>query len=97
MPVSPQQLPLHLTKIDTAKGRWLIAVDSILETQEGHHFLMNLTLEQNVDDEQVISRKLGMNAPAALMLDPESSEEVVDRICKWIEASEGDGFLDLAA
>jgi hypothetical protein len=95
MPLLPEELPLHLAKMDTGKGRWLIAVASVRETQGGQNLLLKLILEQSIDDESFTSRELGLMVSAAVILDPETCAQVVDRIQDWIETTEGDGFLDL--
>ncbi len=95
MSILPQQLALHLAKVDPADGTWLIAVASVSETQSGKDVLLKLVLEQNIDEETVRSRELGLVVSAAVILDPETCADVVDRIRKWIETTDGDGFLDL--
>ena len=91
----PAELPLHLARMDTGNGVWLIAVASVMETQSGQNLLLKLILEQSVDDETLGSRELSLMAPAAVILDTETSGQVIDRIRDWIEKTEGDGFLDL--
>jgi hypothetical protein len=91
----PAELPLHLAKMDTGNGVWLIAVANVMETQSGQNLLLKLILEQSVDEETHRSRELSLMAPAAVVLDTETSGQVIDRIRDWIEKTEGDGFLDL--
>jgi hypothetical protein len=81
--------------MDTGNGVWLIAVAGVMETQSGQNLLLKLTLEQSVDEETLRSRELSLMAPAAVILDTETSGQVIDRIRDWIEKTEGDGFLDL--
>src|SRR5262245_39908397 len=95
MPILPETLPLHMAKVEASDGTWLIVVSSVSETENGRNLLLRLTLELPVDEENFKSRELGMMVPAVLILDPETCAEVVDRIREWIDASEGDGFLDL--
>ncbi|SRR6266403_3987045 len=95
MLVLPAELPLHLAKMDTGNGVWLIAVASVMETQSGQNLLLKLILDQCVDDETLASRELSLMAPAGVILDTETSAQVIDRIRDWIERTEGDGFLDL--
>ena len=95
MLVLPAELPFHLAKMDTGNGVWLIAVAGVMETQSGQNLLLKLTLEQSVDEETLRSRELSLMAPAAVILDTETSGQVIDRIRDWIEKTEGDGFLDL--
>jgi hypothetical protein len=91
----PAELPLHLAKMETGNGVWLIAVASVMETQSGQNLLLKLILEQSVDEETLRSRELSLMAPAAVILDTETSAQVIERIRDWIEKTEGDGFLDL--
>src|ERR1700675_374418 len=95
MLVLPAELPLHLAKMDIDNGVWLIAVASVMETQSSQNLLLKLILEQSVDDETLGSRELSLMALAAVILDTETSGQVIDRIRDWIEKTEGDGFLDL--
>jgi hypothetical protein len=91
----PAELPLHLAKMDTGNGVWLIPVANIVETQSGRNLLLKLILEQSVDEETLRSRELSLMAPAAVILDTETSGQIIDRIRDWIEKTDGDGFLDL--
>ena len=43
--VLPAELPLHLAKMDTGNGLWLIAVANVMETQSGQNLLLKLILE----------------------------------------------------
>ncbi len=95
MPILSEELPLHFTKIETSSGVWLIAVANVMENQSGQNLLLKLTLEQSVNDDTFGSRELSAIAPAAVMFEPETYAQVIDRIRDWIEKTEGDGFLDL--
>src|ERR1039457_1160739 len=95
MLILPEELPFHLAKMDTGNDVWLIAVANVTETQSGQNLLLKLILEQRVDEETFRSRELSLMAPAALILEAETSAQVIDRIRDWIEKNEGDGFLDL--
>jgi hypothetical protein len=95
MTVQPEELPLHLSRIETSQGTWLIAVYSVAEVEGGDTLLLNLTLEQSIDSEHFRSRELGMKVPAAMLRDPDMFGKVVDRIRHWIETTQGDGLLEL--
>jgi hypothetical protein len=95
MLILPEELPLHLAKMDTGNDVWLIAVANVTETQSRQNLLLKLTLEQTLDGETFRSRELSLMAPAALLFEAEASAQVIDRIRDWVEESEGDGFLDL--
>ena len=60
MSVKPDELPLHLSRIETTKGTWLIAIDSIAEAQSADRLLLKLILEQSTDEERFRTRELGM-------------------------------------
>jgi len=94
--MQPEELPLHLSEIDTSKGKWLIAVYGGAEAQTGETILLKLVLEQPVDrGEHFRARELGVMVLAPELYDPDAFADVVSRIRHWIETTEGDGFLDL--
>ena len=95
MSILPEELSLNSTQVETANGEWLVAVVSVTETQGNDNLLLDLILEQPVDEEHFRSRALGLMVPAAVVLDPETCAQIIDRIRGWIETTEGDGFLDL--
>jgi hypothetical protein len=96
MTILPQELCLHSARFTTASGEWIVAVDTVLPTEDQTTLLVNLLLEQPIDAEQSISRKLGLMVPASVILDPETCADLIVQIQQWIETSDGDGFLDLA-
>ena len=96
MTIQPEELPLHLTMIESSQGAWLIAVYSVAEAQAGNALLLKLVLEQSVDSDHFRSRELGMQVPARKLYDPRLFTEVVGEIRHWIETTEGDGFLELS-
>jgi len=58
---------------------------------------LKLIIEQSIDDERFRMRRLEMLLSAA---DPEESvslQKVRDEIRRWIETTQGDGFLDLVS
>jgi hypothetical protein len=95
MAILPEELALHRARFTASTGEWLVVVDNVKQTQGNDNLLLNLILEQAVDEEQLVSRKLGLVFPAAVALDPETCAQVIDQIREWIETSDGDGFLDL--
>lgn len=95
MSILPKELALDGTRFAAANGEWLVAVDNVKQTQGNDNLLLNLVLEQGIDEEQFLLRKLGVAVPAAVALDPETCAQIVDRIREWLESAEGDGFLDL--
>jgi|SRR6478736_3663889 len=96
MTIQPEELPLHLSTIETCRGTWLIAVYSVAEAQADNTLLLNLILEQSIDPEHFRSRELGMQVPARKLYDPGLFTDVVSQIRRWIETTEGDGFLELS-
>jgi len=96
MGIQPQELPLHLSRIETSRGGWLIAVHSIAEAQIAGTLLLKLILEQSIDDEHFRTRELGMQVLAVKLYDPDLFPDVVGQIRRWIETTEGDGFLELS-
>jgi hypothetical protein len=95
MRIQPKQLSLHSTQIATDSGEWLVSVESVTETQGDGNLLLHLILEQPVDAENVRTRKLGLMVPAAVILDPETCAQIIDQIQRWVETTDGDGFLNL--
>jgi hypothetical protein len=92
----PKKLPIDLSVIDTAKGRWLVAVQSIAETHSGRNLLLGIVLEQNIDEQTFRSRELGIAIGTHEAHDPDQCSLLLDGIREWIETTDGDGFLDLA-
>ena len=92
----PKKLPIDLTTVDSSKGAWLIAVESVAETRTKDNLLVNMVLEQVIDEgERFRVRSLGMLLPRRDALDPDRSQNVVSRIRQWIDSTEGDGSVDL--
>jgi len=91
----PKKLPIDLSRVETAKGTWLIAVESAVETQSDGNLLLKIDLEQRVDEERFRTRELGILAPVNAAVDPECCASIVGRIRDWIDSTDGDGFVDL--
>ena len=95
MGVEPEELPLHLSTIETSQGGWLIAVHSVAESHAGGTLLLKLILEQSIDHEHFRTRELGMQVLAVTLYNPDLFTGVINQIRRWIETTEGDGFLEL--
>jgi hypothetical protein len=91
----PKQLPINLSTVDTSKGTWLIAVETIAETLAHGNLLLNVVLEQRIDDEHFRTRELGIKVRAVDARDADRSVLLLNRIRNWIETTEGDGFVDM--
>jgi hypothetical protein len=89
------KLPIDLARLETAKGHWLVAVDSVAETIAGNTLLVGIILEQHIDDESATNRRLELMIYRNTAEEPENGKELLDQICKWIETTDEDGFLDL--
>jgi hypothetical protein len=96
MSIQPEELPLHLSRIETSQGGWLIAVYSVAEARADGTLLLKLILEQSTDEEHFRTRELGMQVLASKLCDPGLFADVVSHIRHWIETTEGDGFLELS-
>jgi len=95
-PESPTtKLPIDLARLDTTKGTWVVAVESVAETIAGTMLLVRLNLEQNIDDESTAHRRLEIMIHRNTAEELENSKELLDQIRKWIETTDEDGFLDL--
>ena len=95
MAILPEELALHRARFAASTGEWLVVVDNVKQTQGRDNLLLNLILEQGIEEENLPSRRLGLELPAAVALDPETCAQVTDQIREWVETTEGDGFLDL--
>ena len=91
----PKQLPIDLEIIETSKGKWLIAVETIVETVADGNLLLKLILEQGIDDEHFRMRELGVKIKSIDARDTDHSAISLNRIRDWIESTEGDGFIDM--
>jgi hypoxanthine-guanine phosphoribosyltransferase len=50
----PKKLPIDLAVVDTADGRWLVAIETITETGGTANLLLGIILEQSIDNERMI-------------------------------------------
>jgi hypothetical protein len=87
----PKRLPIDRTTINSRKGPWLTAVETVAETESDGQILIKRVLEQNIDEAH--SARV---AKAREARDPDGLPNITNRIPDWIESTEGDGFLDLA-
>jgi hypothetical protein len=94
MSIQPEEVPLHLTVIETSTDAWLIDVRSVAEAPGSGTLLMNLILETNIneDGERIRTRKLGIVVDASMLFDPDLLPDFLKQIGRWIETTEGDGF-----
>jgi len=93
--MKPQDVRLH--HVDTSKGEWGIFVQSVVDSQGGQNFFLTMILEQNIDDEHIRTRKLGMQVSATELVSPSGRSGILNQIRTWIETTDGDGFLDSIA
>jgi len=91
----PKKLPIDLTAVDTTDGGWLVVIETITETGGAANLLLGIILEQSIDDERIHVRKLSAIVDAREAHDPDRVPNLLGRIRTWIEATQGDGFLDL--
>ena len=91
----PKKLPLDLETVESKKGRWLIAVDVIVQTQSHDNILLRIILEHGIDEERFVARNLEMILSADSAYDPARVSSIIAHIREWIESTDGDGFLDL--
>ncbi len=96
MSIEPDELPLHLNRIETSQGGWLVAVYSVAEARAGGTLLLKLILEQSIDEEHFRARELGMQVLASKLYYLDLFADVLSQIRHWIETAEGDGFLELS-
>jgi hypothetical protein len=89
------KLPIDQARIESAKGSWLVAVTSVAETIDGTTLLVGITLEQSIDDQSFRIRRLEAIVDSNAVREPENGKELLDRIRKWIESVDDDGFLDM--
>jgi hypothetical protein len=90
-----RKLPIDLARIESAKGPWLVAVDSVAETIAGTTLLVGIILEQSIDDQSFQVRRLEAILDCNAAREQENCKELLDHIREWIETTEDDGFLNL--
>lgn len=96
--ISADDIFFHLSRIDSSKGRWVIGVDCVRNTQSKDVLLVTIIVEQSINDgENFRTRELGMPANTFDILNPDSQANIINQIRNWIETSDEYGFLDLVA
>jgi hypothetical protein len=96
MPPPPKKLPIDHVQVEATGGPWLLVVEKIVETQGTANLLIGIMLEQNIGNESFRMRRLDLVVDKYAVRDPNECPNFLSRIGKWIETTEGDGFLDLA-
>ena len=91
----PKKLPIDLASIESRKGGWLVAIQSITETRGGCTLLLGMILEQSINEESFRMRRIEAMVDRSEANDPDKSTNLLERIQEWIETTEGYGFLDL--
>jgi hypothetical protein len=90
-----EQVSLNLNVLGTAKGPWLIHVNSVLTAKESDNASLQLVLENLSDDVHSHSRRLYLVVPSSRLEIPQERIVITDRIRRWVETTSGNGVLDL--
>ena len=90
--VSPSQIPLNRNVIATHKGTWLLRVDSVLTGDEADCLALHLRLQSFTENQSRTRRLYAVVRESDLDI-PQERVIIADHIRRWIETSEGDGFL----
>lgn len=93
----PERVPFNGSVLGSAKGTWIINVTDAVFVEGTDNVLLNLTLEKGVraPEDLALKRRLGMLVPAPVLKEFCLREGVASDIRHWLEATEGNGFLDL--
>jgi hypothetical protein len=91
-----EQVSLHRRVLGTAKGSWLIRVNTVLTAKESANASLQLVLENLSDEARSGNRRLYLVVSASDLEIPQESVAIVHRICRWVETTSGNGFLNLA-
>jgi hypothetical protein len=92
-----KQEDIRLHNVETSKGQWGIFIQSVVKAQGNDNLFLTIVLEQNIDDERIRMRRLDLLVFSAELASPGGRREVRDQICRWVEETDGDGFLDLVS
>lgn len=97
MILQPERVPFNGSVLGSAKGTWIINVSAAVYVEGTDSVLLNLTLEKGLrcSEDQSLTRRLGMLVPAPVLKEFCLREGVACDIRQWLEATEGNGFLDL--
>ena|ERR1700756_736072 len=90
-----ERVSLDRNVLGTAKGSWLIHVNSVLTAKESDNTSLQLVLENLSDDAQTENRRLYLVVPASHLGIPQERVAIAHRIRGWVETTSGNGFLDL--
>ena len=93
----PQQNPLDLNVVGTRKGPWLIRVNAVMAEQESENVALQLVLHSLDEEHPAETRRLYAVLPASDLEIPQERVVIADHIRRWIEHTEGNGFLDLGS
>jgi hypothetical protein len=95
--VHPQQNPLDLNVVGTRKGPWLIRVNAVMAEEESENVSLQLVLHSLDEEHPAETRRLYAVLPGSDLDIPQQRVLIADHIRKWIEHTEGNGFLDLGS
>ena len=84
---------LGLNEVDASKGYSGVFVQSVVESRKGENLVMTIILEQNVDEENIRTRKVQMLAGVSQLATCTGRDRVIKQIRQLIETTEGDGAL----
>jgi hypothetical protein len=95
--LQPERVPFNGSVLGSAKGTWIINVTAAVYVEGTDSVLLNLCLEKGVraPEDLGLKRNLGMLVPAPVLKEFCLREGVAGDIRQWLEATEGNGFLDL--
>jgi hypothetical protein len=91
----PERVSLHWSVVGTAKGPWLIHVNSVLTAKESDNASLQLVLENLSDEARPQNRRLYLVVSSSRLEIPQERVVIADRIRRWVETTSGNGFLDL--
>ena len=92
-----EQVSLHRNVLGTAKGPWLIHVNSVLTATDSDNTSLQLVLENLSEEVHSENRRLYLVVPASHLDIPQERVAIAHRIRRWVETTSGNGFLDLVA
>ena len=95
--LQPELVPFNGSALGSAKGTWVISVNAAVYVEGTDSLLLNVTLQRGVraPEDLGVTRQLGMLVPAPVLKEFCLREGVASDIRQWLEATEGNGFLDL--
>ena len=95
--IHPQQNPLDLNVVGTQKGPWLIRVNAAMAERESENVALQLVLHSLDEEHPAETRRLYAVLPGSDLDIPQQRVVIADHIRRWIERTEGNGFLDLGS